>query len=311
MRRFLFIRIISLIPLWFGVSIIAFGLINLVPGDAAVIIAQRVSDVPPTEEQIAEIRREYGLDRPLPIRYGKWLWSALQGDFGVSYRTKKPVLDELVSRFPATLQIACLALLIALATALPLGILAAVYQGKLPDTAARITALLGVSIPNYWLGYLLILLFAITLGWFPVGGRDGFDSLVLPALTLGLGRAATLMRLTRSSLLEKLGEDFIRTAHAKGLSGWKVILKHALKGALIPVVTVLGISSGHLLGGAVIVERIFAYPGVGDLLVTSIYDRDYPVIQGFVLFMGTIFILLNLIADVLYTWIDPRIRLAK
>ncbi len=310
MKRYLLIRILSLIPLWLGISVLAFALSNLAPGDPATVLAHRLSDAPPTEEQIADIRRQYQLDAPLPVRYARWLVAAAQGDLGRSYRTKEPVLKELAARFPATLQIALGALVIALVIALPLGVLAAVRRGTWLDHAARVGALLGASVPSYWLGYLLILVFALGTGWLPVAGRDGAGAAVLPALTLGLGAAATLARLTRASLLEVLGEDFIRTARAKGLGEWAVVWRHALKGALIPVLTVTVIAFGHLLGGAVIVEGIFAWPGVGNLLVTSIHDRDYPMIQGFVLFMGMVFTVLNLVADLAYLWIDPRIRLA-
>ena len=311
MKQFVLIRILSLFPLWIGISVLAFVLSNLAPGDPATVIAHRLSDVPPSEEQIASIRREYHLDDPMPVRYARWLGGAARGDLGRSYRTKEPVFNELAAHFPATLQLACVALVIALVIALPLGVLAAVRRGSWLDHGARVGALLGASLPSYWLGYLLILIFALGTGWLPVAGREGAGAAVLPALTLGLGTAATLARLTRSSLLEVLGEDFIRTARAKGLSEWAVVWRHALRGALIPVLTVTGIAFGHLLGGAVIVESIFAWPGIGNLLVNSIYDRDYPMIQGFVLFMGTVFTLLSLVADLSYLWIDPRIRLAK
>ncbi|MBA3320550.1 MAG: ABC transporter permease [Pyrinomonadaceae bacterium] len=311
MKQFVLIRILSLFPLWIGISVLAFVLSNLAPGDPATVIAHRLSDAPPSEEQIASIRREYHLDDPMPVRYARWLGGAARGDLGRSYRTKEPVFNELAAHFPATLQLACVALVIALVIALPLGVLAAVRRGSWLDHGARVGALLGASLPSYWLGYLLILIFALGTGWLPVAGREGAGAAVLPALTLGLGTAATLARLTRSSLLEVLGEDFIRTARAKGLSERAVVWRHALRGALIPVLTVTGIAFGHLLGGAVIVESIFAWPGIGNLLVNSIYDRDYPMIQGFVLFMGTVFTLLSLVADLSYLWIDPRIRLAK
>ncbi|MBA3257574.1 MAG: ABC transporter permease [Pyrinomonadaceae bacterium] len=311
MKRYVLIRFLSLVPLWLGISMLAFLLSNLAPGDPATVIAHRLSDATPSEEQIATLRREYHLDDTLPLRYARWLGSAAQGDLGISYRTKEPVLMELATHFPATLQIACAALVIALAIALPLGVLAAVRRGSWLDHAARVGALLGASLPSYWLGYLLILLFALALGWLPVAGRDGTGAMILPSLTLGLGTAATLARLTRSSLLEVLGEDFVRTARAKGLSEWAVLWHHSLKAALLPVVTVTGIAFGHLLGGAVIVEEIFAWPGVGNLLINSIYDRDYPMIQGFVLFMGAVFTLLSTAVDLSYAWIDPRVRYAN
>ncbi len=311
MKRYVITRLLSLVPLWLGISMLAFLLSNLAPGDAATVIAHRLSDAPPTEEQVATIRREYYLDDPLPIRYARWLGSAVQGDLGNSYRTKEPVLRELATHFPATLQIACAALVIALVVGLPLGVLAAMRAGSWIDHLARVSALLGASLPSYWLAYLLILLFALALGWLPVAGREGSGAMILPALTLGLGTAATLARLTRSSLLEVIGEDFVRTARAKGLSETAVFWRHSLKPALLPVLTVTGIALGHLLGGAVIVEAIYAWPGVGNLLINSIYDRDYPMIQGFVLFMGAVFTLLSAAVDLSYAWIDPRIRYAK
>lgn len=311
MKHYVLIRLLSLIPLWLGISMLAFLLSNFAPGDPATVIAHRLSDAPPSEEQLAALRREYHLDDPLPVRYARWLGSAAQGDLGISYRTKEPVLKELATHFPATLQIAIAALVIALAIALPLGVLAAWRRGSWIDHAARVGALLGASLPSYWLAYLLILLFALALGWLPVAGRDGAGAMILPSLTLGLGTAATLARLTRSSLLEVLGEDFVRTARSKGLSEWAVLRRHSLKPALLPVLTVAGIAFGHLLGGAVIVESIFAWPGVGNLLINSIYDRDYPMIQGFVLFMGLVFTLLSVGVDLSYAWIDPRIRYAK
>lgn len=311
MKRYVFIRILSVIPLWLGISILAFVLSNFAPGDPATVIAHRLFDAPPSEEQIAVIRREYHLDDALPIRYARWLASAARGDLGISFRTKEPVLKELTTHFPATLQIAFLALIIALVIALPLGVISAVRHRSWLDHTARVGALIGASLPSYWLGYLLILLFAVALGWLPVAGRESATGAILPSITLSIGIAATLTRLTRSSLLEILGEDFIRTARAKGLAERVVICRHALKGALIPVLTMTGIAFGHLLGGAVIVESIFAWQGIGFLLVNSIYDRDYPMIQGFVLFMGLIFTLLSLIVDILYLWLDPRIRFAK
>ncbi|MBA2731704.1 MAG: ABC transporter permease [Acidobacteria bacterium] len=311
MKRYVFIRILSLIPLWLGISVLAFMLSNLAPGDPALVIAQRLSDAPPSEAQVAAIRHEFGLDAPLPVRYTRWLAAAARGDLGRSFRTREPVFSEIAAHFPATLLIAFAALFIALMIALPLGVLSAVRRGKWLDQAARVGALLGASLPSYWLAYLLILVFALALGWLPVAGREGEGAFVLPALTLGLGTAATLARLTRSNMLEVLGEDFIRTARAKGLSERAIIWRHALKGALIPVLTATTIAFGHLLGGAVIVENIFAWPGIGKLLVDSIYDRDYPMIQGFVLFMGAVFTVLSLMTDLSYLWIDPRIRYAK
>jgi peptide/nickel transport system permease protein len=311
MGRYLMIRILSLAPLWLGITFLAFVLGSFAPGDPATVIAYRLSDVPPSAEQIEDVRREFHLDEPLPHRYIRWLGNAVRGDLGISYRTKKLVLTELATHFPATLQIACLAFLIALCISLFLGILAAVKRGSIWDQLARLVALFGASLPNYWLAYLLILFFAVRLGWLPVAGQAQSGTVILPALTLGLGAASGLARLMRSSLLEILNEDFIRTARAKGLSERIIIFRHALKGALIPVVTVSGIVFGHLLGGAVIVEQIFAWNGIGKLLIDSIYDRDYPMIQGFVIFTGTVFTVINLLVDVAYPFLDPQVRFAK
>jgi peptide/nickel transport system permease protein len=242
------------------------------------------------------------------MRYAWWLGNAMRGDLGHSYRTGKPVLSELLTHFPATLQIACLGFVITVVIALPLGTVAAVKRGSWFDQMVRLTTLFGASLPNYWLGYLLIIVFALGLGWLPVAGRERTGAVVLPAVTLALGAAATLTRLMRSSLLETLNADFIRTARAKGLRERTIIVRHALKGALLPVITISGIMFGHMLGGAVIVEQIFAWSGVGKLLIDSIHDRDYPVIQGFVIFMGMVFTVINLLVDVAYPLIDPQIR---
>lgn len=298
-----------LAPVWLGITLLAFGLGRLAPGDPAHRIAERRSDSPPTREQVERVRRDYGLDDPLPLQYLRWVGNAARGDLGSSFKTGGPVLRELSTRFPATLQLAVCGLLVGIGLALPLGILAAVRRGSLIDQLSRLAALAGASLPSFWLGYLLIILFSVKLELLPVAGRGGPRNLILPALTLGLGMAAPLTRLTRSSLLEVLGEDYIQTARAKGLRGRTVVLRHALRNALIPMVTVIGMSFGHLLGGAVIVETVFAWPGVGKFVVDSISDRDYPLIQGYVLFMGTVFVLINLAVDLLYVYIDPRVRL--
>lgn len=303
-------RILALVPTWVGLSFLVFGLSHLAPGDPAQIILLRQSGEVPTVEAVERLRRQLGLDDPLPVRYGRWLWNALQGDLGFSYRTGEPVLKGLVDHFPATLQLATAALLIGLLIALPLGVLSAVRRNSTLDHGSRLAALVGASVPSFWLGYLLILLFSVQLGLFPVAGRGGWEHLVLPALTLGVGAAASLARLTRSSLLEELRQDYVRTARAKGLPERTVIGRHALRNALNPIVTLIGIRFGALLGGAVVVEVVFAWPGIGRHLVDSIFDRDYPTIQGFVLFMGTVFVLLNLLVDLSYLWLDPRVRLS-
>ena len=310
MSNFVLRRLVLLIPVWLGITLLAFGLGRLAPGDPARLIAQQLADGPPTSAQVEQVRREFGLDAPLPVQYGRWIRNLLRGDLGQSFKTGGPVLRELSARFPATLQLAVAGLGVGLCIALPLGILAAVRRGSSVDHLSRVAALAGASLPSFWLGFLLIIVFAVKLRMLPVAGRGTIQHLVLPAVTLGFGMAAPLTRLTRSSMLEVLGDDYIQTARAKGLRERTVVLRHGFRNALIPVVTVAGMSFGHLLGGAVIVETVFAWPGVGKFVVDSILARDYPLIQGYVLFMGTLFVLINLAVDVMYAWLDPRIQLA-
>jgi len=258
---------------------------------------------------VRALRHELHLDEPLPLRYGRWLFGAVSGDLGESYRNGEPVLTALARRFPRTLSIALLGLGLALLVAVPLGIVSAVRQGSSLDHTARIGTLLLGSLPSYWLGYLLILLFAVALGILPVAGWGTPKHLVLPALTLALGIGASLSRFTRATILEELAQGYVRTALAKGMGEWSITIRHCLRNALVGLITVTALRFGHLLGGAVIVETVFAIPGIGSLAVDAIFDRDYPVIQGFVLFTGTIFLLLNLFSDLAYTWLDPRIDL--
>jgi peptide/nickel transport system permease protein len=301
-------RLLSLIPVWLGLSLLAFGLSQLTPGDPAEQMLSRETGEPPTIEAIEALREELGLNDPLLVQYGRWLLRVVQGDLGVSFRYRQPVLELLATRFPATLEIAVGALLVSLAIALPAGALAALKRNSSVDHLARLGALLGASLPSFWLGYLLMLALAVELRLLPVAGRGSFRHLVLPCLTLGLGAAAIQARLVRSSMLEVLGEDYIRSARAKGLAERAVVLRHALRNALIPLITVAGLRFAALLGGTVVIETVFAWPGVGKLVVDSIFDRDYPMIQGYVLFTGTVFVLINLSVDLLYRWFDPRIR---
>jgi peptide/nickel transport system permease protein len=308
--RYLLRRLVYLLPVWLGISFVAFALANLTPGDPARLMLQRQLARQPTAEEVGRARQDLGLDAPFVVRYVRWLGDAVSGDLGTSYRTGEPVLGALLSRFPVTLQIALLGVLGAIAVALPLGVLAAVWRNSPVDHLSRVLALLGASMPNYWVAYLLILVFAVQLHLLPVAGRGSWQHLILPAVTLGLAACASLMRLTRSEMLETLGQDFVLTGQAKGLRPRRVVLGHALRNALIPVVTVAGLRFAGLLGGAVIVETIFAWPGIGKFVVDSIFDRDYPVIQGFVVFMGSVFLLINLAVDLSYAWLDPRVRLS-
>lgn len=310
MGAYLARRITALVPVWLLISVFAFALASFAPGDPAELILRRQSDEPPRPEAVAALRDELGLDRPWVVQYLRWVGSALAGDLGTSYRTGNDVRGELWDRFLITLELAVPAFLLAVAVAIPVGVLSAVRRNSLTDHAARLMALLASSMPSYWLGYVVILLFAVELGVLPVAGRGGWEHLALPALTLALGTSATLARLTRSSVLDVLGEDFVLTARSKGVAERRVVWSHTLRNALIPVVTVMGIAFGHLLAGAAIVETVFAWPGLGKHVVDSIYDRDYPTIQGFVLFTGTVFVVVNLMVDVLYVRLDPRVRLA-
>lgn len=309
MAHFILRRLLYLVPVWLGISLVAFLLTNLTPGDPARLALQRELGRQPTAEETAAAREQMGLNDPAPVRYFTWLTDAVSGDLGTSYRTGTPVLDSLMDRFPNTLQIAGIGLMLAVALAIPLGVLAAVYQRTPVDHLSRVLALLGASMPSYWIAYLLILLFSVRLGVLPVAGSQTWQHAVMPALTLGIGGSASLMRLTRSETLETLGQDYIRTARAKGLRSPAILIRHALRNTMIPISTVLGMRFAGMLGGAVIVETIFSWPGVGKLMVDAIFDRDYPMIQGFVLFMGTAFLLINLIVDLGYGLIDPRMRL--
>ncbi len=302
-------RALSLIPVWLGISILAFGLSLLVPGDPVRQSLQQAGIDAPSPAQIAAMRRELGLDQPAPVRYVRWLGDAVRGDLGRSYRTGEPVLPSLLERFPRTAQLALTAVLLGLLLALPIGVLSALQRERAADHVSRIAALVGASIPSFWLAYLLIIVFAVQLKVLPVAGATTPLHLVLPALTLAVGAGATLTRLTRSAMLEELTREYVRTARAKGLRERAVIVAHALRNALIAIVTVTGIRLAALLGGAVIVETIFAWPGIGKYVVDSITARDYPTIQGFVLFTGTIVLLINLAVDLTYVWLDPRVRL--
>jgi peptide/nickel transport system permease protein len=307
--HFILRRLAYIVPVWIGISLVAFILANLTPGDPARLALQRELGRQPTAEETVAARSQMGLDDPAPVRYLRWVGDALTGDLGTSFRTGNPVLESLADRLPTTLQIAGGGLLLAIAIAIPLGVLAAVYRRGPVDHMSRVIALLGASMPSYWVAYLLILLLSVRLGWLPVAGSTTWQHAIMPALTLGIGGSASLMRLTRSEMLETLGQDYIRTARAKGLTARAMIVRHALRNVMIPISTVLGMRFAGMLGGAVIVETIFAWPGIGKLVVDAIFDRDYPMIQGFVIFMGTVFLLINLIVDIGYGLIDPRIRL--
>ena len=308
MRQYVLRRLLSLVPVVFGVSLITFGLMGLVPGDPAEIIASYGKETEPSSEQIEAVREELRLDDPVPVQYVRWLGRVVSGDLGESLLSGHSVWHELTSHLPATLELAAGGLAVGLLIALPVGILSAVWRDSLVDQVSRFLALLGASVPSFWLGTILILFFAVRLRWLPSMGRGGWRHFVLPCVALGLRASAVLMRLTRASLLEVLGEDYVRTARAKGLSETILVLRHALKPSLLPVLTVLGLQFGHLLGGAIVIEMVFAWPGLGMLVVDSILGRDFPVIQGFALFITLIFVAINFVVDLLCRWADPRVQ---
>jgi len=299
LRRFLW----SLPVVWIVVTLV-FGLIHLVPGDP---VAQMLGEGASITE-VARLRTELGLDRPLLEQYRIYLTGVLRGDLGHSFRNQEPVLQSILARFPATVELAIASAVLSLLIAVPLGVVGAIRRGRPVDRFVGFATLLGVSLPNFALGPILILLLSITLGLLPVSGRDGFSHLILPAITLGGGLAATTTRMVRGSMLEEIRQDYVRTARAKGLSERAVILGHALRNGLTPVITVLGLQTGMLLGGAIVTETVFSWPGLGRLTVQAISARDYPLIQGCILTIALTYILINLATDVIYSVVDPRIR---
>lgn len=288
-----------------GVVSIVFLLLHLVPGDPVEIMLGESASVADRRA----LRHELGLDRPLYAQYLGYIGSLARFDLGTSIHYRQPVTELLLDRLPATGLLAGVTLLLTVALALPLGIVAAIRRNTRWDTGAMGFSLLGVSIPNFWLGPLLILVFSLWLGWLPVSGQGGVSSVILPALTLGTGLAAVLSRMVRSSMLEVLHEDYLRTARAKGLSPQRVILRHALRNAMLPVITLMGLQLGALLAGAVITETVFSWPGVGLLTIEAIQSRDYPVVQACVLLISITYVIVNLLTDLAYAWVDPRIRL--
>jgi peptide/nickel transport system permease protein len=302
--RFLVRRVLLTVPVLLGVATLVFSLIHLVPGDPA----QAMLGEGAAPADIAELRARLGLDRPLYEQYGTFLRRFAVGDLGVSFRTSQPVTAAIAERLPATFELALAAMFVAVVVAVPLGIVAAVWRGTAIDHAAMTIALAGISIPNFWLGPLLAIVFAVELGWLPVSGRGGWDSVILPAISLGAALAAILARMTRATLLEELRELYVRAARARGVSRIRAILGHALRNSLIPLVTIIGLQFGAVLTGAVITETIFAWPGVGRLLIQSIGFRDYPMVQGCILLIAVTYVGVNLATDVLYGVLDPRIR---
>jgi peptide/nickel transport system permease protein len=305
MRGFFLRRLAVVIPTVIGAVTLVFFFLHMIPGDPVEVMLGETAQQADKER----LRQELGLNQPLYVQYGRFMAGIVQGDLGSSYFYRRPVAQVVAERVPATVELALAAFLVAGLIAIPLGIIAALREGTAVDNVAVLFSLVGVSLPNFWLGPLLIILFSIKLGWFPVSGKAGIASLVLPAITLGAAFAAILSRMTRASLLERLGEDYLMVARAKGLPEWKVILKHALRNALIPIITVMGLQIGALLSGAIITENVFSWPGIGTLLINAIEARDYPLVQGCILFISLGYVLVNLLTDLFYGWADPRIRL--
>lgn len=312
MLKYIIKRFLYMIPTLFIVGFIVFLLVHMIPGDPALVMLGAEA----SPESVAALRSELGLDRPLPIQFLHWIGRIARGDLGKSIPNRIPVLDSIKERFPVTLSLTTFAMIISLLLAVPSGILSSIYQNTRKDYLIMLATILGVSIPGFWLGLMLLLIFSVYLGWFPSIGyvaitEDFFEGLrfmLLPSVTLGLFTAAVVARMTRSSMLEVLPLEYITHARAKGLPEWKVIGKHALKNAFGPTLTTIGIQYGMLLGGAVVIETVFSLPGIGKYLVVAIYARDYPVVQGSILFIALIYIVINLIVDILYTYFDPRIE---
>jgi peptide/nickel transport system permease protein len=305
MTRYLARRLLLTIPVLIGVATLVFSLIHLVPGDPV----QSMLGDGASPQDIAEMRTRLGLDRPLYVQYGAFLGGLVRGNLGTSLRTSQPVAAAIAERLPATFELAFAAMAVAVAVAIPLGIVAAVRAGTPVDAAATTLALVGISIPNFWLGPLMAIIFSIELGWLPVSGRGGLAHLILPAITLGAPLAAVLARMTRASVVEELRELYVLAARARGVSRLRAVVRHAFRNSLIPIVTVLGLQFGAVLTGAVITETIFAWPGVGRLLIQSINFRDYPLVQGCILLIAITYVTMNLLTDLVYGLLDPRIRL--
>jgi peptide/nickel transport system permease protein len=297
-------RIVMLLPVLFGVTLVSFSLLHLVPGDPAEVLGGQEA----SKADIDRIRKEYGLDQPLAVQYAHFVGNAVRGDLGISIQSRHPVRELLLQRLAFTLQLALASVLVAAALGLLAGIISSTRQYSFFDTASMLGALFGISMPIFWLGLLLILVFAANLQWLPSGGTGSIRHLILPAIALGSASAAVIARMTRASMLEVTRQDYIRTARATGYQERVVIFRHALKNAMIPVLTVFGLEFGSMLGGAVLTETVFSLPGIGRLLVEGIFARDYPVVQGAMILVASTFVLVNLLTDVAYAFFDPRIR---
>lgn len=305
MTAFLIRRTLATIPVLLGVLFLVFMMLHLVPGDPVKIMLSQFQTNP---QQIARLRSQLHLNKPLPEQFGIYLWDAVHGNLGYSIADQRPVSTDIAQNLPSTLELAVAGMLIAAFVGVTLGILAAVKQNSWADIGSMFFAMLGVSMPSFWLGLLLILAFSLRVHWFPATGGEGFRSIVLPALTLGLGASAIIARLTRSSMLEVLHQDYVRTARAKGVREIAVIVRHTFRNALIPVITIFGLQFGQVLAGTVVIETVFSRPGIGSLIVNAIMNKDYPLVQGIVLVIALSYVIVNLLVDLTYIVLDPRIR---
>jgi peptide/nickel transport system permease protein len=303
MKQFIVNRVLSGIVVIFGISIFSFLLIHLIPGDPVKIML----GINASPEQVEKLTHHLGLDKPLLVQYGQYITNVFHGDFGTSLKTGRPVLIEILERFPETIKLAVFGLLVSVVIGISLGILAARFKDSIIDKLCTGFATLGVSIPGFWLAILLVMVFSVKLSWFPIANGTGLRDLILPAITLGVVASTMIMRLTRNGMIEVLSNDYIRTARAKGLRNHLILFRHALRNVLIPVVTVIGLQLAGLLGGTVIIEQVFNWPGLGTLAIGAIFSRDFPLIQGIILFMGIVYVTINILVDVLYSIIDPRV----
>lgn len=303
-------RLTQLVIVLFVLSIVVFVLMKLAPGDPVMSLL-RADEMQATRAQAEALREELGFNRPLAVQYWNWMTNVITLDFGDSLLKNKPVLDELLDRLPATLQLAMGGMTVMVLISVPLGLLAARFPGRLPDHFGKMFALLGASMPTFWIGLILIYLFSTKMHWLPTMGKGEFKHLVLPSITLGFGLAAVHAQLLKTGMLESLSTEYVRSARARGIGEFKIVLKYALRAACIPVLTVFGMTFGSLIAGSVVVETLFSWPGLGSMAVEAIFQRDYPLIQGYLMMTGAFTILVNLLVDLLYGWIDPRIRLRK
>ena len=304
MHRYIFKRLLALIPVVLGVTLIIFVIMDMTPGDPARIVLGNMA----SDEAVAAFRVEHGLDDPLLIRYFRYIVDMCRGSLGTSYRTNKPVMGELLARFPATFELASASIILAVLVSVPIGTISALKQNSVFDNVGMVVSLVGIAMPGFWLGLLMIIVFSLKLRWLPSGGNKYWYCLILPAVTNGVSCCANIARITRSSMLEVIRQDYIRTARAKGVSRKNVTIKHAMKNCWIPIITVAGLQFGTMLGGSVVIENVFAWPGVGDFLLKSIKMQDTPCVLGAIVMFTIVFSIVNLIVDIMYAFIDPRIK---